>query len=70
MTARLAASLLVNPQAVLDARTVAGAVTDLDVGAPRPASDMDAYAAISQMWGVQRQADALLAALSRQTADE
>jgi 5'-3' exonuclease len=70
MTARLAASLLVNPQAVLDARTVARAVTDLDVSAPRPAPDEDAYAAISQMWGVQRQADALLAALTRQTADE
>jgi len=70
MTPRLAGSLLADPDAVLRARTVALAVTDLNVSAQRPAADPDAFARMAEEWGVQRQAEALMAALSAQTADE
>ena len=70
MTPRLAASLLSDPDAVLRARTVARAVTDLDVSAPAPAADPDAFTGLAVQWGVTRQADALWESLKRQTADE
>lgn len=70
LTPRLAAALLTDPDAVLRARTVARAVTDLAVGEPRPARDAEAFSHLAVQWGVERQATALLAALDRQTADE
>ena len=70
MTPRLAASLLADPDAVLRARTVALAVTDLDVGSARPPATPEVFEQIAADWGVARQADALRAALDRQTADE
>jgi 5'-3' exonuclease len=70
MTPRLAAALLATPDTVLRARTVALAVTDLDVGQTRPAADRATFDRVAEAWGVTRQADALRKSLERQTADE
>ena len=70
MTPRLAAALLADPDAVLRARTVARAVTSLDVSAARPERDAERFRALASEWGVERQADGLWTALDRQTAEE
>jgi 5'-3' exonuclease len=69
LTPRLAAALLADPDAVLRARTVAQAVTSLDVSAERPVADPEGLHALASRWGVERQVDALVKALS-QTAEE
>jgi len=74
MTPRLAGAITQAEEIVRRARTVATAVTDLDVldsGEPTP--DADRCAELAARWGVQRQVDALLASIARakaQTADE
>jgi 5'-3' exonuclease len=70
LTPRLAQALLGDPDAVLRARTVARAVTDLDVSSRRPPADPRAFTALAASWGVERQASALLDALARQTVEE
>jgi 5'-3' exonuclease len=70
MTHRLSAALLADQDAVGRARTVATAVTSLEVDATRPLREEATLARLAAEWGVQRQVAELVAALDRQTADE
>jgi 5'-3' exonuclease len=70
MTPRLSAALLADEDAVGRARTVATAVTGLDIDASRPPREETTLARLAAVWGVQRQVAELVAALDRQTADE
>jgi 5'-3' exonuclease len=70
MTPRLSAALLADEDAVGRARTVATAVTGLDIDVSRPPREEATLARLAAEWGVQRQVAELVAALDRQTADE
>jgi 5'-3' exonuclease len=70
MTPRLSAALLADHDAVGRARTVATAVTSLDIDATRPPREEATLARLAAEWGVQRQVAELVAALDHQTADE
>jgi 5'-3' exonuclease len=70
MTPRLAGLLLDSADLIDRAKTVATAVTDLDLDLDRAMANRGRLDELAAQWGVERQVKAMLTSLDRHTADE